>query len=83
MAVSATLYEEIETRTLVDTLDMDPLSTLSLASNIVQFVDFSCRLISETRKVYNSATGLPDDAMCVYELLIRYSGEHPQHGRTD
>lgn len=44
---------------------MDPLSALSLAGTIVQFVDFSCKLISQTRKAYKSTTGLPDDVVCV------------------
>lgn len=42
---------------------MDPFSALSLADNIVQFVDFSRQLVSQTRQVYNSATGLPHDVM--------------------
>ena len=36
---------------------LDPFSALSLAGNIVQFVDFSCKLISESQEVYRSAAG--------------------------
>lgn len=36
---------------------MDLLTALSLASNGVQFVDFSARLVSEGQKIYRSAEG--------------------------
>ena len=36
---------------------MDPLSALSLASNVVQLVDFGSRLISKSQEVYKSADG--------------------------
>ena len=36
---------------------LDPLSAIGLAGNIVQFVDFSFKLIAETRDIYHSATG--------------------------
>ena len=36
---------------------LDPFSALSLASNIVQFVDFSSKLISNSREIYSSRTG--------------------------
>jgi hypothetical protein len=36
---------------------MDPLTALGLASNIVQFVDFSGKLISATHEIYTSASG--------------------------
>lgn len=37
---------------------LDPLSAIGLASAIVQFVDFSGRLISETREIYGAGKGL-------------------------
>jgi N-terminal domain on NACHT_NTPase and P-loop NTPases len=37
---------------------MDPLTCLSLASAIVQFVDFGTKLISESREIYQSTRGL-------------------------
>lgn len=36
---------------------LDPLSAIGLAGNIVQFIDFSCNILSESRKTYRSATG--------------------------
>jgi hypothetical protein len=36
---------------------MDPLTALSLAGNIVQFVDFSSKLLSAGRELYKSTTG--------------------------
>lgn len=36
---------------------LDPLSALSLASNVVQFVDFGSRLILDARAIYSSASG--------------------------
>lgn len=36
---------------------MDPLSALGVAGNIVQFIDFSCKLISTGQKIHGSASG--------------------------
>lgn len=36
---------------------VDPLSALSLAGNIIQFIDFGCKLISESREICRS--GVP------------------------
>ena len=36
---------------------LDPFSAISLASSIVQFVDFGKRLVSEGRELYESADG--------------------------
>ncbi len=33
---------------------LDPFSALSLASNVVQFVDFASKLMSESRKIYKA-----------------------------
>ena len=40
---------------------MDPVTTLGLAANIVQFVDFSRRLVCRTRGLYESNTGVSGD----------------------
>jgi len=37
---------------------LDPFSALGLASNIVQFVDFSSILISDSRELYRSVSGI-------------------------
>ena len=36
---------------------MDPLSALSIAASTVQFVDFGCRLFSNTKELYDSSDG--------------------------
>lgn len=36
---------------------MDPFSALGLASNVVQFIDFGSKLISESHEIYKSASG--------------------------
>jgi len=36
---------------------MDPLTALGLASNVIQVVDFSARLVSKGYKIYKSADG--------------------------
>ena len=36
---------------------LDPITTIGLAGNIVQFVDFSWKLLSETKGMYDSTTG--------------------------
>jgi len=36
---------------------LDPLSALSLASNVVQFIDFGSKLISEIQEIRQSASG--------------------------
>lgn len=38
-------------------LDMDPLTAVSLAGTIVQFVDFSSKLLSAGRELYKSTAG--------------------------
>jgi uncharacterized protein YlxW (UPF0749 family) len=36
---------------------MDPLTAISLASNIVQFVDLGCKILSGAYEVYRSSEG--------------------------
>ena len=36
---------------------MDPLSAVSLASTVVQFLDFGIKLVAKTHEIYNSAEG--------------------------
>ncbi len=40
---------------------MDPVAAIGLAGTIVQFVDFSWKLLSETRDLYDSSTGVSAD----------------------
>jgi hypothetical protein len=36
---------------------MDPLSALSVAASVAQFLEFGCSLVSKTRQIYKSASG--------------------------
>ena len=36
---------------------LDPLAALSIASAVIQIVDFGCKLVSETQQIYRSASG--------------------------
>lgn len=36
---------------------MDPLSALSIAGNVIQFLDFSTKLFKEAREIYHSSSG--------------------------
>ena len=37
---------------------LDPITTIALAGNIVQFVDFSWSLLCESKRLYDSGTGV-------------------------
>ncbi|PMD45669.1 hypothetical protein L207DRAFT_452788 [Hyaloscypha variabilis F] len=36
---------------------LDPMSAVSLAGNIIQFIDFSCKIVSKGRRIYLSRDG--------------------------
>ena len=42
---------------------LEGLAALGLASNIVQFVEFGCRLFSQSKELYRSSSGLLDEAV--------------------
>ena len=50
---------------------MDPLSALSVAASTVQFVDFGCRLFSDTKEIYKSADGARIDHKQSEDAAIR------------
>jgi len=53
---------------------MDPLSALSVAGTVVQFVDFSSKLISATRQLYsNSKLKVHEQAATAANDLLDYS----------
>lgn len=37
--------------------DMDPLSSLGVAGNVIQFIDFGIKLVSRFKQIYRSADG--------------------------
>lgn len=41
---------------------LEGFAALSVAINIVQFVDFGCRIFSETKELYKSSNGLANEA---------------------
>ena len=42
---------------------LEGLAALSFASNIVQFVEFGCRLFSQSKELHRSSSGLLDEAV--------------------
>ena len=44
---------------------MDPITAMGVAGNVVQFVDFAFTLISKSRKIYKSHSGMLDDHLSV------------------
>jgi hypothetical protein len=44
---------------------MDPLSAISLAGNVVQFVDFCCNLVSKSIEIHQSHEGAPRDIISI------------------
>lgn len=51
---------------------MDPLSALSLAGNIVQFVEFACKLVSTTHEFYGSSSASSDNLRYIEETHGRF-----------
>jgi len=60
---------------------MDPLTALGLAGNIVQFVDFTSKLISTTQKLYDSSSGAKDEHLEL-ENLARNIQEQAEHAKS-
>jgi hypothetical protein len=40
---------------------LEALSAFSLASNVVQFIEFACKLVSESKDAYHSAVGMSSE----------------------
>ena len=47
---------------------LDPLTAISLASAIVQFVDFSIKIVSQTQEIYQSASGATRENVTIGEI---------------
>ncbi|KAI1493572.1 hypothetical protein F5X96DRAFT_687408 [Biscogniauxia mediterranea] len=47
---------------------MDPFAALSMASSIVNFVDFACKLFAETRDIYKSASGTAEQNLLFEDI---------------
>jgi len=55
---------------------MDPLTALSVASNVVQFIDFTSKVINLTWNVYRSK---PDDITGEFYYLTRITEDFQRH----
>ncbi|KAL8842262.1 MAG: hypothetical protein Q9170_000588 [Blastenia crenularia] len=47
---------------------LDPLTAISLASAIVQFVDFSIKIVSQIQEIYQSASGATRENVTISEI---------------
>lgn len=63
---------------------MDPLSALSLAGNIVQFIEFVCKLVSNTREIYRSSSTTKDLGHIdgIYERLVFFGAQLSHQDKT-
>jgi len=54
---------------------LDPLSALSVAGNVVQFIEFTSSVLSESRKTFQSGAGTSDNngLESVVEGLLQFS----------
>lgn len=48
---------------------IDPFTCLGLAGNIVQFIDFAWKLLSESQAIYHSETGTSDDHIVLEKIV--------------
>jgi hypothetical protein len=48
---------------------MDPLTSLALAGNIVQFIEFTWKLLSGSRDIYHSANGATDGHIVLEKII--------------
>ena len=46
-------------------LNMDPFTAIGFASNILTFVDFTWKLFTETREIYESSSGLTENVRTI------------------
>ena len=51
---------------------LDPLTALSLAGNVVQLVDFSAKVVSESRQIYQVGSVIQNDELEIIsnDLLV-------------
>ncbi|KAI0444290.1 hypothetical protein F4803DRAFT_512023 [Xylaria telfairii] len=63
---------------------MDPLSALSLAGNIVQFIEFACKLVNSTREIYRSSSTTEDLGYIdgIYERLVSFGAQLSRQGKA-
>lgn len=57
---------------------MDPVTAISLAGAVVQFVSFAYKLVAKTREIHESASGQSENVATVEEIytcLLRFSSQ--------
>jgi hypothetical protein len=69
---------------------LDPLSAVGLAGNIIQFVEFACKLLFRSCEIYNSSSGLSEEALStiaitrhLQELCLQLSGNSGSRVQED
>jgi hypothetical protein len=65
---------------------MDPLTAIGLASAIVQFVDYSTKIIHGAKEIYDSATGSTEENQSLEHVVIEMQHlsqklDHSQNGQ--
>ncbi|KAK8047371.1 hypothetical protein PG996_015435 [Apiospora saccharicola] len=57
---------------------MDPLSAFGLATNILAFVEFSCKLVADARAIYKSAEGASDNNRTLETIATQITAKNSQ-----
>ena len=52
---------------------IEPLTALSLAGNVIQFVQFAVSLVTGAQKILVSSTGLSDDSQRLEDVYTKLS----------
>ncbi|KAF7959202.1 hypothetical protein EAE96_002717 [Botrytis aclada] len=50
---------------------MDPVSAISLAAAIAQFIDYSCKIVCKSKEIYNSTSGLTTEHNRIETATLR------------
>jgi hypothetical protein len=97
MSCSLTSFEEMQhiystnrhQSSFVTIMAVDTVAAIGLAGNIVQFVDFSCKLFCQTQEIYSSASGTTSDtanllsiSKTLSEICQNLSASHLSSSRT-
>ena len=53
----------------------DPISAIGLAANILQFIEYGAKLLSETRSIYHSEDGASAENIEI-EMIAKHLSEH-------
>lgn len=65
---------------------LDPLTALSLAGNLIQFIDFSSKLVTKGREIYRSADGASRENLEIevvtadFSKVVQTLMKHPGSG---